>query len=132
MSDPLDLDAIERDAKTLSLERGETGMVQRVVGRGATLEHTLALIVRVRAAEARLLAIARHAARLSKRDDMTDEEAIKHLLLVESDCITWQTDCAKCAETIQKSADDYLQMEARVRELEVKVQTLMAKNGKNQ
>ena len=72
-----------------------------------------ALVAAVRTLQDRLLAIARHAARLSKRDDLDDEEAIEKLLQVCSDCETWQSECARCAEATGKAADDYLRNEEK-------------------
>jgi hypothetical protein len=58
-----------------------------------------------RAAQAERLKIAREAARLSKRDDMSDEQALEALLGVYNDCLSFQTDCAGCAAATSRDYD---------------------------
>ena len=75
---------------------------------------------------ARLLAMARFAATLSKRDDLSDEDAVRIFLNVYNDCLSFQTDCVNCAKTV---SDSYQQSEtdaATIARLTEEVATLRA------
>lgn len=54
-----------------------------------------------------VVAFARLAAKLSGRNDLSDEEAVRILLGVYNDCITFGVDCGKCARTISEAFGEH-------------------------
>lgn len=67
-------------------------------------------------ADAKLLGIARLAAKLSKRDDLSDEEAVRILLATYNDCLSFQVDCANCAKAWSMGFDELHRREWTERE----------------
>jgi hypothetical protein len=96
----------------------------------ATMDDVWALQAKLTAAEARLTSMARTAARFAQRDDMSDEEAVRALLRVESNCTTWQTACHGCALSASRQYDEFAlreQADARATQAEAAMKERCAK-----
>ena len=57
--------------------------------------------------EEHLIAIAQLAAKLAHRNDLSDEDAVRILLSVSNDMLTYGVQCADCARGIEKDYEQY-------------------------